>query len=99
MSKSATKEYTVLMRKRYAAMETKRAKGVVLDEFCKTTGLGRKHVNKVLRSTKEPLQAPGRKPVYADAEDAAGGARAAAEAFRAEICRLQAELGPDRAVV
>jgi orotidine-5'-phosphate decarboxylase len=37
--------------------------------------------------------------LYADAEDAGAGARAAAEAFRTEIVALQAELRPDRAVV
>ena len=37
--------------------------------------------------------------LYADAEDASGGARAAAESFRVEIRRLQAELRPDRAMV
>ena len=37
--------------------------------------------------------------LYADAENAASGARAAAEAFRAQIVRLQTELRPDRAVV
>jgi orotidine-5'-phosphate decarboxylase len=37
--------------------------------------------------------------LYADAEQPAKGARAAAEAFRAEISRLKGELCPDRAVV
>jgi len=37
--------------------------------------------------------------LYADGENAAAGARAAAEAFRAEMIRLQAELRPDRAVI
>jgi len=64
MSRSATKEYIVLMRKRYVVMKTKRAKGKVLDEFCETTGLERKHAIKVLRSTSEPLRPAGRNPVY-----------------------------------
>ncbi len=37
--------------------------------------------------------------LYANADDAAAGARSAAESFRAEIQRLQTELGPDRTVV
>lgn len=37
--------------------------------------------------------------LYADPQDAAGGARHAAEAFRDEISRLQSELRPDRTVV
>lgn len=37
--------------------------------------------------------------LYADSEDPSAGARAAAEAFRAEISRLQTELRPDRAVI
>lgn len=37
--------------------------------------------------------------LYADSKDPSGGARAAAEAFRAEISRLQTELRPDRAVI
>jgi orotidine-5'-phosphate decarboxylase len=37
--------------------------------------------------------------LYADAENAAAGAREAAEVFRAEIVRLQTELRPDRAMV
>ncbi len=64
MSRAATKEYIVLMRKRYVVMKTKRAKGKVLDEFCETTSLERKHAIKVLRSTSEPLRPAGRNPVY-----------------------------------
>lgn len=69
MSKEATKEYTIMMRKRYLAMKTKRAKGVVLDEFCQTTDLSRKHAIKVLRSQREPLRSAGRKPRYIGAVD------------------------------
>ncbi len=64
MSRAATKEYILLMRKRYMAMRTKSAKGKVLDEFCETTDLERKHAIKVLRSTTEPLRPAGRKSVY-----------------------------------
>ena len=67
MSKSATAEYTVMMRKRYLAMMTKRAKGRVLDEFCEATKLGRKHAIKVLRSLVAPLRTAGRKSVYSGA--------------------------------
>ena len=43
MSKNTTTEYMARIRERYLAMKTKRAKGKVLDEFCETTGLERKH--------------------------------------------------------
>jgi hypothetical protein len=64
MSNEATKEYTVRTRERYHAMMTKRAKGRVLDEFCETTKLERKHAIKVLRSRFEPLRKAGRKGLY-----------------------------------
>ena len=67
MSREATKEYALLMRKRYGMMKTKRAKGKILDEFCENTGLERKHVIKVLRSTSEPLRSAGRQSEYSDA--------------------------------
>ena len=70
MSKAATKEYIVRMRERYAAMLTKRAKGRVLDEFCATNKLERKHAIKVLRSRLEPLRPAGRKAIYRGATDA-----------------------------
>lgn len=70
MSKGATREYTMRMRERYGKMTTKVAKGRVLDEFCATAALGRKHAIKTLRSVREPLRASGRKPVYAEARKA-----------------------------
>ena len=44
MSKSATDEYVRVMRNRYQAMRTKRAKGSVLDDFCQTSGYERKQM-------------------------------------------------------
>jgi hypothetical protein len=70
MGKEATKEYTGRMRERYRAMRTRRAKGKVLDDFCETTKLERKHAIKVLRSLCEPLRKAGRKAVYIGASDA-----------------------------
>jgi transposase InsO family protein len=67
MSNEATREYTAGMRVRYRAMMTKRAKGKVLDEFCETTKLERKHAIKVLRSRLAPLRTTGRKSVYGGA--------------------------------
>jgi hypothetical protein len=69
MSKEATKEYTIMMRKRYMMMTTKRAKGKVLNEFCVTTKLERKHAIKVLRSHHDPLRMAGRKPIYSGAKN------------------------------
>ena len=62
MSKEATREYVVRTRIRYRAMIGKRAKGRVLDEFCATTGLERKHAIKVLRAPGDPAERRGRKP-------------------------------------
>ncbi len=70
MSKQATKEYTEKMRERYQAMLTKKAKGRILDDFCETTGLERKHAIKVMRSRQELLRPAGRTAVYAGAEAA-----------------------------
>lgn len=64
MSQGATKEYIVRIRERYRAMQTKKAKGRVLDEFCATTELERKHAIKVLRTDTDPARRRGRKPVY-----------------------------------
>ncbi len=64
MSRNATKEYIERVRGRYRAMKTKKAKGRVLDEFCETTELERKHAIKVLRSQEEPLRRSGRKAIY-----------------------------------
>ena len=64
MSKEATREYVVRTRIRYEAMTGKRAKGCVLDEFCATTGMERKHAIKVLRAPGDPPERRGRKPTY-----------------------------------
>ena len=41
-----------LMRRRYAQMHTKKARGRILDDFCVITGLSRKHSIKVLGAKK-----------------------------------------------
>ena len=64
MSKEATREYVVRTRIRYGTMTGKRAKGLVLDEFCATTGMERKHAIKVLRSPRDPPGRRGRKRTY-----------------------------------
>lgn len=61
------------MRQRYAAMRTKRARGQVLDEFCATLELTRKHAIKVLRSSRRPLRQAGRKSTYRKAVKALKG--------------------------
>ena len=68
MSKEATREYVVRTRIRYEAMTGKRAKGCVLDEFCATTGMERKHAIKVLRAPGDPPERRGRKPTYGTEE-------------------------------
>lgn len=68
MSKEATREYVIRTRIRYGTMTGKQAKGRVLDEFCATTGLDRKHSIKVLRASKDPPDRRGRKPTYGPEE-------------------------------
>jgi hypothetical protein len=41
-----------LMRRRYAQMHTKKARGRILDDFCAITGFSRKHSIKVLSAKK-----------------------------------------------
>ena len=43
MSKEEKSHYLSIMRRRYAHMRTKKARGRVLDDFCALTGLSRKH--------------------------------------------------------
>lgn len=64
MSEDATREYVVRMRIRYGKMKTKTAKGRILDDFCATTELSRKHAIKLLRGTSPPLQRSGRHASY-----------------------------------
>ncbi|MCO5045812.1 MAG: integrase [Kiritimatiellae bacterium] len=64
MSENATREYVVRMRVRYGAMKTKKAKGRILDDFCATTELSRKHAIKVLGDEAPPLKRSGRKATY-----------------------------------
>ncbi len=56
MSKTATREYIVRMKSRYQAMKNKQAQGRMLDEFCATTELERKHAIKVLRHNGVPRE-------------------------------------------
>lgn len=48
MSDKATEEYLGRMRRRYAAMNTKRARGRILDDFVEVTGYERKYAIKLL---------------------------------------------------
>lgn len=58
MSRDESRAYSEIMRRRYAAVRTKKGRGRVLDEYCGVTGLSRKHAIKSL-SPKRP--APGRR--------------------------------------
>lgn len=58
MSRDEGRAYSEIMRRRYAAVRTKKGRGHVLDEYCGMTGLSRKHAIKAL-SPKRP--APGRR--------------------------------------
>jgi hypothetical protein len=55
MSKVEKESILSVTRRRYAMMRTKRARGRVLDEFCATTGLSRKHAIKALSPARRPL--------------------------------------------
>lgn len=58
MSKDEKASYLGIMRRRYAAVRTKRGWGNVLDEFCGMTGLSRKHAIKALSPKR---RVPGRR--------------------------------------
>lgn len=58
MSKEESAAYWGIMRRRYAATRRKKARGLVLDEFCEVTGLSRKHAIKALSPKRLP---PGRR--------------------------------------
>ena len=47
--KESLKDYTLLMRGRYSRRPGRQARSALLDEYCQSTGLERKHAIKVLR--------------------------------------------------
>lgn len=59
MSKEEKKSYVGVMRRRYTAMRTKKARGRVLDEFCGLAGLTRKHSIKLLLMKRKPSRRRG----------------------------------------
>lgn len=59
MSKTEKDVYPGLMRRRYASMRTKRARGRTLDSYCAKTGLSRKHVIKKLSPKRRPARRRG----------------------------------------
>ena len=62
MSKEEKKTYVRVMRRRYAAMHTKKARGRVLDDFCGMRELTRKHAIKVLSAKRNPPSRRGCPP-------------------------------------
>ena len=62
MSKEEKRTYLAVVRRRYAVMRTKRARSSVLDDFCGTTGLTRKHAIKILSPKRRPRLRRGRPP-------------------------------------
>jgi len=64
MSKKERKMFRKLMRRRYAAMATKKAKGQVLDHYCEITGNERKGVIKTLNSRTPAAKNKGRPALY-----------------------------------
>ena len=73
MSKETRREYTLRMRERYAGMRTKQARGRVLNDFCATLGLTRKHAIRVVRGSGDPLRRAGRKAIYGRSAEALKG--------------------------
>lgn len=63
MSRSATAEYIGAKRRAYADAKP-RKKSRILDEVCETTGLSRKHVNKLLTGNIRYRDRPGRGKTY-----------------------------------
>ncbi len=61
MSHEEKVKYVAIMRRKYAAMSTKLAKGRVLDEFCEMTGLNRKHAIKKLNNRAGKARKRGRR--------------------------------------
>lgn len=55
MSREESRSYLGIMRRRYAAVRTKKGRGHVLDEFCGMTGLSRKHAIKALSPKRGPV--------------------------------------------
>lgn len=62
MSKEEKRTYFAVVCRRYALMRTKRARSRVLDDFCGTTGLTRKHAIKILSPERRPRDRRGRPP-------------------------------------
>ncbi len=52
MSQESLKEYVPQMRSRYAAMKTKTARSLTLDDFCEISGFERKYAIRVLGGTR-----------------------------------------------
>jgi len=66
MTYEAKKEYLEAIRERYQK-STKRAKGFILDEYCKNCGLSRKYAIRVLSGSIEPrMRKPGPKSRYTE---------------------------------
>ena len=59
MSKEEKATFVRLARRRYALMRTKKARGSVLDEFCRMTWLTRKHAIKRLSPKRLPIRIRG----------------------------------------
>lgn len=62
MSPQARWEYMKSVHRRYRQARTKKAKGVILDEFCKTYDCHRKHALRVLNAGNPPDRRPARRP-------------------------------------
>ncbi len=64
MSRAATHEYHAILRNRYRAMKTRIARGKVIDEFARTTGLERKYAIKLLSRNRRYRLQKGRGKTY-----------------------------------
>lgn len=72
LMKESHDDYTRMMRERYARRRGKEARGLLLDEYCRSTGLERKYANKVLRGQRrrgrsESADPPSRE-IYTEAD-------------------------------
>ena len=69
MGKNERYAYLAAVRDRYRQANRKKAKAIILDEFCHVCGYNRKYAIRMLnRQRKKLKRRPGRKPVYCSAE-------------------------------
>ena len=62
MSREESKSNLRIMRRRYRAMLTKKARGKDIDDYCAMTGKSRKHAIRLLNNRAKPSKRPRGRP-------------------------------------